>query len=339
MGKRTIVLVVALILAAVSAFSVWRYLSTIEAEVRRDIDEVRVYVATQDIETGTTGEEARPFIVESVALLEAVDPDVNGSVDILCLGENAREGEDPDPTICQNNASDLDLVLNNNVAAGPITRGQMITTSMFVELAALNSAKLSDSIAQGRVAISVRPSDDSASGGFVRPGDRVNLLASASINLSGAISLLEDPNLRAIILGTVGQGAGGGGQTPGLEGEEPSDPTADFAATLPATVQFTQTVLQNVEVLAVGADTREQSLGLGLEPTGSEIVVLEVTPEQAEAIEFAKQFTSVTLSLLPDPEVFPYTEFEARGVLIEDLFDLLPRIQELFEPLEGLLGN
>ena len=74
MGKRTLVLAVALILAAVSAFSVWQYLSNIEDDVRRDIDEVRVYRATQFIETGTTGSEAELVIEESIALAEVVDP-------------------------------------------------------------------------------------------------------------------------------------------------------------------------------------------------------------------------------------------------------------------------
>ena len=44
-------------------------------------------------------------------------------------------------------------------------------------------------------------------------------------------------------------------------------------------------------------------------------------------------------AVLPDPESFPYTEFEARGVFVDDLFDLVPRIQELLEPVEELLGN
>ena len=55
MGRRTIVLVIALVLAAVSGFAIWRYLSSIESEIRADIAEVRVYRTTQTIETGTSG--------------------------------------------------------------------------------------------------------------------------------------------------------------------------------------------------------------------------------------------------------------------------------------------
>lgn len=339
MGKRTLVLAVALILAAVSAFSVWQYLSNVEDDIRRDIVEVRVYRATQAIDTGTESAEAALVIEESIALREFVDPPDGPPTEILCLGENARAGEDADPTICSENPDDLDELLTGTLAAGPISKGQLITTAMFVKPSELNSVSLSESIKQGRVAISIRPSEDSASGGFIRPGDRVNLLASVTIDLSNIAftALLTDPELRDLVLGSSDVPSDTGGNVDG-------EPTAGEQLTATAnafnsSVQFTQTVLQNLEVLAVGADTIPGPIGLGLEPAGTQIVVLEVTPQQAELIEYAKQYTSVAMSLLPDPELFPYSEFEARGVFVDDLFDLIPRIQELLEPVEELLGN
>ena len=112
-----------------------------------------------------------------------------------------------------------------------------------------------------------------------------------------------------------------------------------MAETLPGSVDFTQTVLQDVEVLAVGADTRPSPLGTGLEPAGSQIVVLEVTPEQAEKIEFARQYTSVALSLIPSGEDTVYSPFDSRGIVIDDLFSLIDRIREQFEEAGVLLGN
>lgn len=340
MGKRTLVLAVALILAAVSAFSVWQYLSSIEDDVRRDIDEVRVYRATEDIETGTVGSEAELVIIESIALAEVVDPQDGPATKILCLGELARADEEGDATLCAENPDDLAELLDGTVAAGPINAGQLITSDMFVSPQELNSKSLSESIPQGKVAISFRPSEDAATGGFIRPGDKVNMLASVTVDLSNIAftALLTDPELRDLVLGSAdAPPAGGGGET----GEETDTATqiSDAAAIFNSNVQFTQTVLQNLEVLAVGADTRDARLGTGLEPQGTAIVVLEVTPQQAELIEWARQFTTVSLSLLPDPEQFPYTEFEARGVFVDDLFDLVPRIQELLEPVEELLGN
>jgi len=339
MGKRTLVLAVALILAAVSAFSVWQYLSNIEDDVRRDIDEVRVYRATQDIETGTVGSEAELVIVESIALREFVDPAEGPATKILCLGENARDDEELDASICAENPDDLDALLDGTVAAGPISKGQLITSDMFVLPQELNSKSLSESIPQGKVAISFRPSEDAATGGFIRPGDKVNMLASITVDLSNIAftALLTDPELRELVLGSADAPPAGGGET----GEDTDTATQISAAAsiFNSNVQFTQTVLQNLEVLATGADTREAPLGTGLEPQGTQIVVLEVTPQQAELIEWARQYATVSLSLLPDPEIFPYTEFEARGVFVDDLFDLVPRIQELLEPVEDLLGN
>jgi Flp pilus assembly protein CpaB len=339
MGKRTLVLAVALILAAVSAFSVWQYLSSIEDEIRRDIEEVRVYRATADIEPGTPGDEARLVIEESIALRDIVEPE-EGTTNILCLGELAREGEDPDPSACANQPDDLDALLDGNLAAGPISNGQLITQDMFVPPSEAFSTGLSESIQQGRVAISFRPSDDAATGGFIRPGDRVNMLASVTVDLNNIAfnALLTDPELRDLVLGTSEAPGGTGGDVGDVDGQQTQEEQlAGTAGAFNSSVQFTQTVLQNLEVLAVGADTRDARIGTGLEPVGTQIVVLEVTPEQAELIEYARQYTDVALSLLPSE--FPYTEFEARGVFVDDLFDLVPRIQELLEPLEELLGN
>ena len=342
MGRRTLVLAVALILAAVSAFSVWQYLSSIEDDIRQDINEVRVYRATEAIGTGTPGAEAELLIEESIALREVVEPDDGTTTKILCLGELVRGNEEADPNVCAEQQDDLAELLSGNVAAGPISKGQLITEDMFISPAELNSKSLSESIPQGKVAISIRPGEDAAVGGFIRPGDKVNLLASVTVDLRNIAfgALLTDPELRELVLGSSDAPADTGGDTGDVDGDQtPQEQLADTAGVFNSSVQFTQTVLQNLEVLAIGADTREAPLGTGLEPQGTQIVVLEVTPQQAEEIEYAKQYTALSLSLLPDPENFPYTEFEARGVFVDDLFNLVPRIQELLEPVEELLGN
>lgn len=342
MGKRTLVLVIALVLAGISAFAIWSYLSGVEDDVRADIVAVRVFRATDTISLGTTGEEARVVIAESEALKENV---VFEESTILCVGPVQNDNQDADPSVCTNNPQNLDALLDGTVAAGPIAAGQLITSEMFVLPAELNSASLSESIPQGKVAISLRTSEVDNVGGFIRPGDRINLIASANINLNSSFELLKNPELRELLIGAgFGQPVPGTGSTTSPEtdpvtGDPVEDPITTFVETLPNSIQFTQTVLQNLEVLAMGADTRDAPLGTGLEPQGAQIVTLEVTPEQAEKIQFSKQFTSIALMLLPDPEQFPYTEFEARGVTVDDLFNIVPRIEEILAPLEGLLGN
>lgn len=334
MGKRSIVLFVALGLAVVSAFAVWQYLSSVEDEARKDIQEVEVYRATEFIETGTDGEIARTLISESQALAVAVAFDESR---ILCTGPVVRDGSE-DLTVCDGLPGDLNALLDSKVAAGPISAGQLITADMFVLPAELNSVSLSEAIPANKVAISIRPEDEAVSGGFIRPGDRVNILASADVELNQFLNVLKDPDLRALILppstGTVTTTTAFPG---GPGGDEEIDPLAALAETFPNSIQFTQTVLQDIEVLAVGPDNTLQGLGTGLTPQSGSIIVLNVTPEQAEKIEFARIYTTVALSLLPKD--FTYTPFEARGVVVDDLFTLLDRIQEQVEEFGETLGG
>jgi Flp pilus assembly protein CpaB len=340
MGKRSLVLIIALALAAVSAFAVYRYLTTVEDEARAEVQEVIVYRATELIATGTPVAEAEVFIVKSTALVAEVD--FEGS-QIACERPADADSDLLPLDTCTRNPRYESILDPINVAAGPISAGQLITADLFVAPAQLTDIKLSESIPQGKVAIAIRPDDTSAVGGFVRPGDRVNLLASASVDLSQSVALLQDPELRGLLLPELLQ------ETtttttfaPGIDDSgtsEELDPVARLAEALPGTVDFTQTVLQDVEVLAVGPDTRPSPLGTGLEPAGTQIVVLEVTPEQAEKIEFADQYTSVALSLIPSGDDTTYTAVESRGIIVDDLFTLIDRIREQFEEAGVLLGN
>ncbi len=335
MGKRSIVLFVALGLAVVSAFAVWQYLTSVEDRARADIQEVEVYRATEFLDLGTEGEIARAFIEESQALALSV---AFTDSRILCTGPVVRDGSE-DLTVCDGLPSDLNALLDSKVAAGPISAGQLITQDMFVLPAELNSVSLSEAIPANKVAISIRPEDEAVAGGFIRPGDHVNILASADVQLNQFLNVLKDPELRALILppsesGTTTTTIPGG--DPGGDGEE-VDPLAALADTFPSSIQFTQTVLQDVEVLAVGPDNTLQGLGTGLTPQTGSIIVLNVTPEQAEKIEFARNYTTVALSLLPKEGI--YTPFEARGVVVDDLFTLLDRIQEQVEQFGETLGG
>jgi Flp pilus assembly protein CpaB len=318
---------------------VWQYLSTVEDEARKDVQEVIVYRATELIDTGTSVSEAEALIIESSALVESI---VFEGSQIACDGPTATSSAALD--VCGRNPR-LESILDPiNVAAGPISAGQLITSDMFIAPNLLSDVKLSESIPEGKVAISFRPNEENTVGGFVRPGDRVNLIASASIDLTQSTALFEDPELRTLLLGEDIPVTSG--TTPiGDDGVTPeNDVIARLAQALPGSIDFTQTVLQDIEVLAVGPDTRPSPLGTGLAPAGPQIVVLEVTPEQAEEIEFASQYTSVSLSLIPSGENANgqnkvYDPITSDGVIVDDLFTLIDRIRLQFEEAGVLLGN
>jgi Flp pilus assembly protein CpaB len=320
MGRRTLVLIIAVALAAISGFAIYQYLTNVEDDIRADIAEVVVYRANAPIASGTAGEEAREFIEETTALRENVV--FEGST-ILCTGA-AGDNADGNPAEvgCPSNPNDLNAVLDGKIASGPIAEGQVITTGSFADQRDLQQ-RLSDAIAPGKVAISLGADVVSASGGFIRPGDNVNILASASLSALAFLEIISNDELRDLLIEA-------GVPVPEADPETETGTSADteegptnIAAAIPQTLDVTQTILQNVQVLAVNENTRPAPLNQGLIPIGG-VVVFEVTPQQAEIIEYARNYTTVALSLLPAGDYVPY---DAQPVVVDDLFSLLDRIQ------------
>ncbi len=335
MGRRTLVLVIALALAAISGYAVWQYLTSVEEGVAADFSEVEVYRATEPIASGTPGEEARPMIALSTALRQRV---VFEESTVLCtgaVGDNASK--DPSTYGCAQNPGDLNLVLDGKVAAGPIAAGQLITTGSFAASRDLQQ-KLSDSIAPGKVAIAVSVDTTTASGGYIRPGDNVNILASASLSPLSFIEVISNDELRDLLVQAgataeevpVDEGAG--------DDTEPTEPTgpSNLAGAIPTSFDVTQTILQNVQVLAVGSDTRPAPLDSGLEPLGG-VVVFEVTPQEAEQIEWARQYSSIALSLLPGGS--EYVPYDSQPIVVDDIFGLLDRIEAQLGLVNSGSGN
>ncbi len=319
MGRRTLVLVIAVLLAGISGFALYQYLTNVEDDIRSDISEVIVYRAVQDIPARTAGIDAEPSIAESTALRQNV---VFEGSSILCLGaagDNASK--DPNEYGCPRNPSDLASVLDGNVAAGPIAAGQLIAQDSFVDVADTET-RLNESIAEGKVAISMLLDAPDASGSFIRPGDNVNILASTEVSPFDFLQLVSNDELRDLFFEELVEE---GIETPEEPVDNPEDETpTNLLDALPTTYAITETILQEIQVIAVGPDTRVAPLATGLEPQGAQVYVFEVTPQQAEIIEFAKQYTTVALSLLPADST--YVPYDAQPVVVDDLFGLLDRI-------------
>jgi Flp pilus assembly protein CpaB len=332
MGRRTLVLVIAVALAAISGYAVWQYLSSVGDEAAAEFSEVEVFRATEQISAGTPGEEAQALIDTSTALRNQV---VFGDSTILCtgaVGENADKN--PNEFGCPENPKDLNVVLDGKLAAGPIAAGQLITSGSFALGSELQQA-LSDSIAPGKVAISISVDTSTASGGFIRPGDDVNILASASLSPLSFLEVISNDELRDLLVEAGATTEEAVEVTPPADGEVPTGPT-NLAGAIPSSFDVTQTILQNVQVLAVGADTRPAPLETGLEPLGG-VVVFEVTPLEAEQIEYARQYTSIALSLLPKNG--DYVPYDAQPVVVDDIFGLLDRIQAQLGLVSSGNGN
>ncbi|MBA2336562.1 MAG: hypothetical protein H0V96_02185 [Acidimicrobiia bacterium] len=337
MSRRTVVLAVALLLAGVAAFAVWRYLASVENQVRADLDEVVVYRATALIAAGTPGTEAASSIQPYQALVR--DVVFEGST-ILCAGPVDRDTA-ADPAVCDANPFDLDDLLSSGITAGPISAGQVITEDMFVTADSVDPNRLATDVPTGKIAVAVSPGEVGAVGGFLSPGDHVNVLATLTFSVETFKEILANPATRQMLLqGAVPPGflTGTSGAQPPTEEETTETDTTDVAtdalaawvASLPDSVTFTRTILQDIPVLAVGEGTVSNPQATDDTAADGELsVVLEVLPAEAEVLEFARQNGVIGLSLLPAGET--YTDLDLQGATIDDVTLFSDRLVALLE--------
>lgn len=151
MGRRTILLIAALVVAALGTALVWLYASRADERAQADAAPVEVLVATVDINAGTSG----AAISESAAVELRTLP--AGSV---------PEGE----------LSDLTDVIDL-VTVGPVYTGQVLLQQMF---GTQQQAAGGLSLPEGDLGISIQLGDPQRVAGFVKPGSEVALFTTAS---------------------------------------------------------------------------------------------------------------------------------------------------------------
>ncbi len=296
MGRRAIVLLVALILAGLAAWAVWNYLQNVENEIAEGQEIVEVFRAGQTIAEGTDG-----------AILLS---DFNSGGEQIVQGEDQVQDV---PTDAITSAEQLRIVLENTVAAGPISQGSILTESQWATITA-NITPLAEEIPSGKQAMTISVDNVRGVNGFVEPGDRVNMILTIPI----PEDLLPE-ELAGIAAPTA----------PPAEGE-----TA--AEEVQSVVPYSRFVLQGLPVMATGRDIRpEEGAPENVEvettsattpdgapvpeeeDTGNDTVfTLEVTPEQAERIVYANENGSLWLTLVPAD----FVEVETTGVTILNLF-------------------
>ena len=132
MGRRTLVLVVALLLAAIATFAVYNFLSGVEEEAAKDRTYQVVFRSAEGLPEGTEG----------AAVLEQFRYEESE--------EEARLV--PDNVI--DSIEELQATLTGRVAAGPISGGQVLTTDQWVEITT-EIAPLAGRIAEGKEAVTV----------------------------------------------------------------------------------------------------------------------------------------------------------------------------------------
>lgn len=313
MGRRTLVLVVAIVLAALAGYSVFTVLDRAQDAAAEGLEFQPVYRANILLAEGTEGS----LLLSQVG---ANQPPIGLSE------ENAQFV----PANAITTEEQLQAVLDGQVAAGPISAGQILTSDQWVQITT-EVRPLSEVIPEGKQAITISADQVRGVGGFIEAGDRINVIV--TLDLSIDPTFIEDA-------------------TQFIEGADEipveDTTTGDEVALQQVSKQITRFVLQGLPVLAVGREvvpdddapeTVDATPAEGEEAAGgnSGILTLEVTADEAERLVFAQEIGSTYYTLVPEDFLVTPTD----GVIIETLFEdlgilkvLFPRLQELEDFLQ-----
>lgn len=155
-SRRTIILVAAIVVAALATYALLNYVQGVEDKAKPN--PVPVYMISEEIKRGTPGSD-----VKSVSIKKAVIP------------AEFR----PDTFV-----SDL-TELDGKVAVIDLKPNQILVQGLFVQGERLNTT-FKDKIVGDNVAVAMQFDTVKAVGGYVKPGDEVNLLLTLNIESDGA---------------------------------------------------------------------------------------------------------------------------------------------------------
>ncbi len=290
MGRRAIVLLVALILAGLAAWAVWNFMQNVREDATAGQEQVTVFRAgAGGIAEGTQGDVLVSDFDGGGALIQQ-------SVDVI---------ENTPPDAIQS-TEELRSVLGGRVAAGPISENGILTRAQWTQIT-VDIEPLSTKIASGNQAITISTSDVQGVNGFVEAGDRINMIITLDIEFDlipiEGIPTLPDPDAAA----------------PDAPDEETVTVTYTryvlqglnvLAAGRDVRVDEDEDLTGQIDATPETPDPEAAEQG------NSTVFTLEVTPDQAERIVYAFQNGAIWLTLVPED----FVEVETDGVTIDNLF-------------------
>jgi Flp pilus assembly protein CpaB len=289
MGRRAIVLLVALILAGLAAWAVWNYLDGVTTEAQKDQVLVDVFRASDLIAEGADGS----ILLSSPGLI------VEGKEQTIDLPADAITSQEQ-----------LNSVLAGRVAAGPISGNAVLTVSQWTEIT-VDIVPLADIIPSGKQAISIGMDEIRGVNGYVEAGDRINLIV--TLDIAADVIPADFP--------TIAPEPGTGEAQPGETQTVTVTYTRYVLQGIPVLAVGRDirpdedappvvTVAPPADTTGDGTTPPEEVMG------NSTTFVLEVTPEQAETLAFAFENGSMWMTLVPED----FVEVETNGVIIDTLF-------------------
>ena len=273
---RIISTIAAVVFAAVAGILVWKYLSGADSRAERNKHLVSVLVAKASIARGTVFDQAL-------------------SENLFTTRQIPQDSLPPDVLTPTSNA-DLLSLYRGKVATSAIFTGTPIVSDEFVQPSQLVST-VSGAIPNGKEAITVSLDQTHAVGGFVTPGDDVNVLLNFPVtDASGAttshkVTAFLLPGLKVLAVGSSTDLPGG-----------PANATSELTSATTTTAPESQP---------------------------SSLITLQVTPREAEQIVQGTTIGTVWLSL--DPPNFSPQQFKTPTEIVDEinLFNqTLPELQK-----------
>ncbi len=284
MGRRTLVLIVALLLAGIAAFAVWQFLSNVEEEKEAELLLRAVYrVSGGTITEGTEGS-------------------------LVLSQERAIESEEetrflPDNAI--GSLEELTATLTGRVAAGPISNNSILTVDQWVEVTA-DIKPLAERIPEGKQAITIGVDNIQGVNGFIEAGDRINII----VTLTAPIEQIAEDVIASETLTPE--------ELKALEAELEQGIISRFVLQgLPVLavgneIRLDEEADQTVTVTTVPVEGEE-----AVQQVQTGVLTLEVTPEEAERIVYTFSTGTVWLTLVPEDFVPVPTD----GITRENIFE------------------
>ena len=284
---RIISTIAAVVFAAVAGILVWKYLNSADTRAARNKHLVTVLVAKGQIARGTLFDQAL-----SEKMFEA---------------KQIPKDSLPPNVLTQQTDAQLLTVFKGKVANSNIFTGTPIVSDEFVQASQLIST-VSGAIPTGKEAITVSLDQTHAVGGFVTPGDHVNMMLNFPVSDTGnggashkaTAFLLPDLKVLAVGSSTV----------------LPASPTAAGSTNGQLTNATTTTVPQN-------------------QPAS--LITLQVSPREAEQIVQGTTVGTVWLTL--DPPDFTPGKFKNPTEIVDEINLFNQTLPELQKHAQGFLQD
>jgi Flp pilus assembly protein CpaB len=274
---RVVTAAVTAVLAGLAGVLAYMYLNGADSRAQKKVQQVDVYVAKSDIPAGMSGEEAfdRGLIgVDKIPQKNVPEAAINGRASIASLD-----------------------------AVTTLSRGQVITSSLFVSPAAAHGGTLGQNVPKDMMAMSFQVDPAHGVGNMIQPGDSINVLVSLHVKKE---KVKSDPSITG-------------------------DSSADVTAFLLSGLKVLQVGTMTQAAAASGTATQSASTGGTTTTTTAPsnqtknlgLITVAVTSRQAEQLAHAEAHDGSTIYLTLNAPGFDPKTFKIPTEIVDtdNLFD------------------